>query len=77
MQKYTTLLTQKLPHLNPLPPLASCYESSEVGRDSFIIPGIEEFFSALTQNLAFFPQKLMACFPTQNGSQLEIGRAHV
>jgi len=35
--------------------IPSGYESSEVRRDSFIIPGIEESFSALTQNLAFFP----------------------
>ena len=52
------------------PVWAKGYESSEVQRDLFIIPGIEEFFSALTQNLAFFPQKLMARFPAQNGSQL-------
>ena len=49
------------------------YESSEVRRDSFIIPGIEDFFSALTQNLAFFPRKLMARFPAQNGSQVVLG----
>ena len=53
--------------------LSRDYESSEVRRDSFIIPGIEEFFSALTQNLAFFPRKLMARFPAQNGSQLGLG----
>ena len=50
------------------------YKSFEVQRDSFIIPGMEEFFSALTQNLAFFPRKLMARFPAQNGSQLGLGR---
>ena len=48
-------------------------QSSEVRRDSFIIPGIKEFFSALTQNLAFFLRKLMAHFPTQNGSQPLLG----
>ena len=35
------------------------YKSSEVRRDLFIIPGIEEFFSALMQNLAFFPLKMV------------------
>jgi hypothetical protein len=32
------------------------------------IPGIEVSFSALTQNLAFFPQNLMAHLFTQNGN---------
>ena len=49
------------------------YESSDVWRDSFIIPWIEEFFSALMQNLDFFPWKLMARFPAQSGSQLVLG----
>ena len=45
------------------------YESSEVRRvDSFITPGIEDSFSALTQNFAFLPRKLMARFLAQNGS---------
>jgi hypothetical protein len=37
-------------------------------RDLFIIPGIEVSFSALTQNLAFFPRKLMVRLFTQNGN---------
>ena len=49
--------------------LTSSYESSEVRRvDLFITPGIEESFSALTQNFAFLPRKLMARFLAQNGS---------
>ena len=49
--------------------LSTDYESSEVRRvDSFITPGIEESFSALTQNFAFLPRKLMARFLAQNGS---------
>jgi hypothetical protein len=44
------------------------YESSEVRRASFIIPEIEDSFSALTQNFDFFPRNLMARLFTQNGN---------
>ena len=37
MQKYTTLLTQKLPHLNPLPALASCAFSALLA-DLYLYP---------------------------------------
>ena len=45
------------------------YKSSDLQRvDLFITPGIEDSFSELMQNFAFLPQKLMAWFLAQNGS---------
>jgi hypothetical protein len=41
--------------------------SLSLQRDSFIIPGIEVSFGALTKKIAFFPRKLMARLFAQNG----------